>query len=537
MEQTLYTLSSYSVCLMHAVGFRNSAFARKLRLRPAPVYVLYCVVRGSGTLRMGGETNLFAGQQLVLIPPHSTAAVTCHTEWVEYYAVSFSCVTGRLSAAGEQSIQGNREELSSLPAGVLPLPDSPQIVRLIEKLHQESCGPSDEFRLQLRFQELLIVLLQQLERSTAAHSSERSIGLSIDFMERNFHQKLDVKRLSGMAGLTLSSFSRLFKQVKGMSPTEYLTGIRMESAKRMLEQNRYKIKEVASAVGYRDEFYFSHMFHRVVGVSPTLYMKQTRMRVAVASCLQYSDCLRSLGLEPVSSVNCFRYPGMSEEEYEHIYRCRMDELREAKPDLIICDRHHCCFEPEFKALASQVVLLKEMNWQDNYRKIAEIVGLQAEMDNRLQELEMRTAAARRLLQSTLRGQSIIVIQVTHLGIRLQGMVGHPLNELLYGELGLLPGKNMPISTASIELAPEWLPQLEADRLLIHMNHLRAGSEQVYARMENTHAWRTIRAVRRNQVHFIPNWFRMSWSPSGREAVLEELLELTDAAELAGPEAQ
>lgn len=534
VEKAFYTLSKHSICLMHAVGLRTSASTRKLRLRRAPVYVLYYVVRGSGTLRMGGETILFAKQQLYLIPPHSAAVVTCHAESVEYYVMSFSFVTGRLPSTVEQHSREIREEPALLPAGALPLLHPPQICRLIEKLYQESCGQCDEFRIQLRFQELLIALLQQLERTTAAHSSERSIELTIDFMERNFHEKLDVKRLSEMAGLTLSSFSRLFKQVKGTSPTEYLAGIRMESAKRMLEQNRYKIKDVASAVGYRDEFYFSHMFHHMVGVSPTLYMKQTRMKVAVASCLQFSDCLRSLGLEPVSSVNCFRYPGMSEEEYEHIYRSRMDELRAAKPDLIICDRHHGRFETEFKSLASQVVLLKEMDWRDNYEKIAEILGLQAEMDNRLQELEMRTAAARRQLQSALRGESFIVIQVTHLGIRLQGMVGHPLNELLYSELGLLPGKNMPMSTASLELAPEWLPQLEADRLLIHMNHLRAGSEQIYARMKNTHVWQTIRAVQHKQVHFIPNWFRMSWSPSGREAVLEELLELTGAAELAGP---
>jgi AraC-like DNA-binding protein/ABC-type Fe3+-hydroxamate transport system substrate-binding protein len=522
----VYTTSRHFVFLLRMVGFRRRTINRKLRLRSKDVYILYYVVRGRGSIRMRDETFYFAPQQLILIPPYTLASVSFHNEAVDYYVISFSHLSGGANDLAERIIwQG--EEMSLLPAGKLLPHQSQHTFGMIQQLYENSCGQSDELLLQLQFQELLYALLQDAVRRPDPLPPQRSIDLTIDHMERYYHEKLDVKQLSEIAGLTLSSYSRLFKQVKGVSPTEYLTRVRIESAKQLLEQNRHKIKDVAASVGFRDEFYFSHVFHRTVGVSPTMYMKRSRMKVAVASCLQFPECLRSLGLEPVASVNCFRYPGMSEEEYAHVLHNRMEELQAAKPDLIICDRHHYRFMTEFKEFASQVVSLTEINWRTNYSKMAEILGLQNEMNERLYELDSRIAEVRRSLQSSMSGESVIVIQVTHLGIRLQGMVGHPLNELLYGELGLLPGKNMPLSAAFLELAPEWLPFLEADRLLIHMNHLRAGSEHVYARMRSTHAWSSIRAVQRNRVHMIPNWFRMSWSPEGQEDILDELLEFVE----------
>jgi len=527
-KRALYISPSLSVCLLNAFAFRERELNGVVRLRPSSLHALYYIVQGGGTLRMQDETVRIAPRLLIHIPPGRMAEVSGCGETVRYYVAVFSYAVGRASS-GDGAIRMNRETLSLLPAGALPFVQDETIEALFKRL-DDGCRQMDDFRLQLVFQELMHGIVQRTKTPGDAHSSERNVERTIEYMKLHYHEKLDVKRLSEMAGMTLSSYSRLFKQVEGVAPTEYLTRLRMDNAKKMLTQQRRKIKEVASAVGYRDEFYFSHVFHRSVGVSPKTYMKQSRMKVAFASCLHFPDCLRSLGLEPAASVNCFRYPGMGEEEFQHVYRSRMEELRAAKPDLIVCDRHHLRFEAEFKTLADQVISLTEMNWRSNYDKIAEIIGLQAEMDERLRQLERRVAEARRRLQNGRSGETFAVIQVTHLGIRIQGMVGHPLNELLYGELGLAPGKNIPMTTAGLELAPEWLPPIEADRLLVHMNHLRAGSEDVYDRLRSTHAWSAIRAVRQGRVHLIPNWFRMSWSPGGRETIMGELLDLLQCSE-------
>jgi len=53
-----------------------------------------------------------------------------------------------------------------------------------------------------------------------------------------------------------------------MGFSEYLTRLRVESAKELLATTNWKVYAVAEAVGYEDAFYFSRQFKRLTGVSP-----------------------------------------------------------------------------------------------------------------------------------------------------------------------------------------------------------------------------------------------------------------------------
>ncbi len=68
-------------------------------------------------------------------------------------------------------------------------------------------------------------------------------------------------------------FSRLFKQVAGVSFVEYLTRVRMEHAKELLRGDYIKMNEVARLVGYDDVQYFSKAFKKYEGMSPSGFRK------------------------------------------------------------------------------------------------------------------------------------------------------------------------------------------------------------------------------------------------------------------------
>jgi AraC-like DNA-binding protein len=66
---------------------------------------------------------------------------------------------------------------------------------------------------------------------------------------------------------------KLFKKETGLSPLKYLTKIRLENAKRLLnlrpnDQNRLKIKEISEMCGFPDPLYFSRIFKKYYGHSP-----------------------------------------------------------------------------------------------------------------------------------------------------------------------------------------------------------------------------------------------------------------------------
>ncbi|WP_341279110.1 AraC family transcriptional regulator [Paenibacillus sp. FSL H8-0537] len=112
---------------------------------------------------------------------------------------------------------------------------------------------------------------------TSLNGSKKLIEKTIHYMQTHFHDKIDMVTLSSMAGLTTSSYSRLFKQTMKEPPIKYLTRLRIERAKRLLYHNAGPVKEVSAAVGYGDEFYFSRIFHRMVGIPPSRYGKQKEM--------------------------------------------------------------------------------------------------------------------------------------------------------------------------------------------------------------------------------------------------------------------
>jgi AraC-like DNA-binding protein len=74
-------------------------------------------------------------------------------------------------------------------------------------------------------------------------------------------------------GFSLDYFRRCFSSEIGVTPLEYLTGLRIEEAKKLLAQSYMSVAEVASRCGFTDSYYFSNKFHREVGVTPRDYMK------------------------------------------------------------------------------------------------------------------------------------------------------------------------------------------------------------------------------------------------------------------------
>jgi two-component system response regulator YesN len=73
-------------------------------------------------------------------------------------------------------------------------------------------------------------------------------------------------------------FCSLFKSTIGEGFVEYLTALRMEHAKRLLEGSELKTYEVADYVGYSDQRYFSQVFRKLTGMKPTEYRQFVRQQ-------------------------------------------------------------------------------------------------------------------------------------------------------------------------------------------------------------------------------------------------------------------
>ena len=88
------------------------------------------------------------------------------------------------------------------------------------------------------------------------------------------NETLSVKDISDHVFLSTSYACTFFKNETGQTLNQYLTEYRMEKAKQLLSDPRYKITDISSRVGYSDGNYFGKSFKKYTGFSPSEYREK-----------------------------------------------------------------------------------------------------------------------------------------------------------------------------------------------------------------------------------------------------------------------
>ena len=97
-----------------------------------------------------------------------------------------------------------------------------------------------------------------------------------DYLETNFY--LDVTRNSIAKSLHLhpATLSRLIRKRAGVGINEYISNLRMEHARRLLEENTMTVDEIADQCGYRYTSYFIRKFRQYFSESPFRYREKIK---------------------------------------------------------------------------------------------------------------------------------------------------------------------------------------------------------------------------------------------------------------------
>ncbi len=89
------------------------------------------------------------------------------------------------------------------------------------------------------------------------------------FVNENLHRGMTLKVLASFLGYSEKYCSDLFCRMMGEPFSRYLHRQRVERARALLTTTAYPLAEIASALGFSDQFAFSHFFKRATGQSPT----------------------------------------------------------------------------------------------------------------------------------------------------------------------------------------------------------------------------------------------------------------------------
>ncbi|WP_323794992.1 GlxA family transcriptional regulator [Nisaea sp.] len=93
------------------------------------------------------------------------------------------------------------------------------------------------------------------------------------WMQQNLQHRLSIDDLAARAGMSVRSFSRHYRRATGRTPASALEDMRLETARRLLEQNG-PVSRVARYCGFGTEETMRRVFRRRLGASPQAYRER-----------------------------------------------------------------------------------------------------------------------------------------------------------------------------------------------------------------------------------------------------------------------
>ncbi|MCG3209527.1 MAG: HTH-type transcriptional activator Btr [Anaerolineae bacterium] len=107
--------------------------------------------------------------------------------------------------------------------------------------------------------------------SPAAGARDLNTENVISFMVENVTAACTLDDFAAHACMSRSHFSRRFHEKTGYAPVDYFIRLKIQKACELLETSDKTIGEISHDLAYKDQYYFSRIFKQVMGVSPKNY--------------------------------------------------------------------------------------------------------------------------------------------------------------------------------------------------------------------------------------------------------------------------
>ena len=103
--------------------------------------------------------------------------------------------------------------------------------------------------------------------------NSRIVREAMNYISTHFAENITLQDVAEHLHLNQSYFSRIFKRSSGSTFKEYLTMVRVEEAKRLLNNTDDSLLDIAIGVGFDNQSYFTSVFKKLTGLTPGQYRK------------------------------------------------------------------------------------------------------------------------------------------------------------------------------------------------------------------------------------------------------------------------
>jgi len=240
------------------MGYTRENQYSATRLRKLGQYAVVSIEAGTGYFLSGttGQVKVASGDVIVLFPDEPNTYWP-QKRWNEKFIVFNGPDAGKL------------EKLGFLSRENMIIKGSYRVVSATFELLSKIINKEDTASILERrniISNMILQLFKLTKNNQQMNSGNELMERVVEFLRKNYDKEFSVPALAEMFNLSDSHFRRLFKKHTGRSPRQFITSLRMSTAKELLIQNK-AVKEVAREVGYKDIFYFMRVFKETTGSS------------------------------------------------------------------------------------------------------------------------------------------------------------------------------------------------------------------------------------------------------------------------------
>ncbi len=239
-------------------------------------YLIHFIIDGQGVCTIDGVTRSVYAYQGFLIEPGQIGRYVSDMQnpW-RYCYIGFSGTKAKYYL--EQAGITRKTPVFSYDKGE----EIVEIIRQLQRMKTDITAV-ETFQLSLiyRFISLLIDNNANFGKNQVLTQQERTqhyLHGAIDFMTKNYTNRVTIQEVANHVGLNPSYLGSLFKKHYEESPQAFLKKYRMEKACELLGNAALSIGDVARSIGYDDQLQFSKIFKKSKGVSPKQYRKDYYM--------------------------------------------------------------------------------------------------------------------------------------------------------------------------------------------------------------------------------------------------------------------
>lgn len=200
--------------------------------------------------------------------------------------IGFECEAERLDAFSGKAVMLNQlcrkiltetiKEGRTVFEGPYDIPN----LKDMKKRKNYPFGADQMIKLKLEMFLIELVRSSENEKSSLENEGEdRSLSEICDYLRANFKEKITLSELCFIFGTNKTTLCSMFKKATGDTVIGYINTLKIKEAKKLMREGNYNLSEIAFMLRFSSLHYFSRLFKKMENISPSDYIRTIKSKL------------------------------------------------------------------------------------------------------------------------------------------------------------------------------------------------------------------------------------------------------------------